>query len=424
MNPLLVFKIKQSERLTATFMILIGGLLALFLTGCASWQVPAEYDVSVLQSRAVTAETKGIRLSAAVLSREDSIGMFGVDLNKEGVQPVWIDVENGTDQTLWLLRSGTDPDIFSPLEVAWSFHEAFSSENNARIDDHFNSMSFQNPISPQSKQSGVLFTNPHREIRLLNIDLLGQRKIYPFTLFPEIPDDSKHRYSHNLFERLATKVSDNYQEPEVLRSVLEQLPCCATNVDGIKPGQPLNVVAVGNIQDISAAVVRRGFRVKVLKSDNIQYVYGRSPDVVLRKSGQGGVPENWMRVWLAPFRYRDDPVFILQVGRPVGGRFTHPDEQTLKLHPKIDEVRDMLIADMMYSGGLDKLAFVTGAGEVGKDEARKTFDGSSYYTDGIRAVLFFVTRPQAVSDVEFLDWYPALKLWENDAAEKYHDREK
>ena len=43
--------------------------------------------------------------------------MFGVSVNESGVQPVWIEVENNTDQVLWLLRSGTDPDLFSPLEV-------------------------------------------------------------------------------------------------------------------------------------------------------------------------------------------------------------------------------------------------------------------------------------------------------------------
>jgi hypothetical protein len=416
-------KTKQLCRLKAAMMALILSTLALYLVGCANWQVPPRFDVSELQSRAVTAETKGVRLSAAVLSREDSIGMFGADLNKEGIQPVWIDIENSTDQTLWLLRTGTDPDIFSPLEVAWSFHGTFSGETNARIDRYFNSMSFQNPIAPHSKQSGVLFTNPHREIRLLNIDLLGQGRLYPFTLFPEIPDDTEHKYSNNLFDRLANKEVINYEEPGVLRSALEQSPCCATNVDGMKQGQPLNVVAVGNIQDISAAMVRRGFRVKILAPDNSQYVYDRPPDVVLRKSGQGGVPENWVRAWLAPFRYQGKAVFLVQAGRPVGGRFREDEASVLNLHPDVDEIRDMLIGDMMYSGGLGELGFVTGVGEAGRDKPRKSFDGTSYYTDGIRAVMIFVTRPRSISEVHMLDWYPAIKLREAEAVKEARQRE-
>ena len=54
----------------------------------------------------------------------------------------------------------------------------------------------------------------------------------------------------------------------------------------------------------------------------------------------------------------------------------------------------------MYSGGLEKLGFITGAGEVG---------ASRYETDGLRAVLFFGTRPLSLADVEILDWVPFLE---------------
>ncbi|GAB3096687.1 hypothetical protein G8770_16750 [Aestuariicella hydrocarbonica] len=44
------------------------------------------------------------------------------------------------------------------------------------------------------------------------------------------------------------------------------------------------------------------------------------------------------------------------------------------------------------------------------------FDELGYNTDGIGVVMFFVTRPQARSEVEMLDWYPATKLREKSAA--------
>ena len=67
-------------------------------------------------------------MSAAVLSAEDSRRMFGADLDNTDVQPVWIEIRNRTSQPLWLLRPGTDPDYFSPLEVAWSLHTPLGGE--------------------------------------------------------------------------------------------------------------------------------------------------------------------------------------------------------------------------------------------------------------------------------------------------------
>ena len=164
-------------------------LLYLVLGGCASWQQPDEFDVSMLQARAESETVNDVRLSAVVLSSRESQQMFGADVNSIGVQPVWIEIDNNTNQSLWLLRSGTDPDLFSPLEVAWSFHKSFASETNARLDAHFDAMTFQNPIAPRETKSGILFTNPQRNTRLLSIDILGQGQTFPFTLFPLVPDD-------------------------------------------------------------------------------------------------------------------------------------------------------------------------------------------------------------------------------------------
>lgn len=63
----------------------------------------------------------------------------------------------------------------------------------------------------------------------------------------------------------------------------------------------------------------------------------------------------------------------------------------------------------MYSGGLDKLGFVNGVGEATKTHPRTTLDNATYYTDGLRAVMFFATRPLSFSDVQILDWVPYLE---------------
>lgn len=127
---------------------LIIAVLLLGLGGCATWQPPANADDSALRARAITDTVNDVTLSASVLSVADSERLFGADINAGGIQPVWIEVRNDSAHTLWLLRSGTDPNYFSPLEVAWPLHTKFAKQSNARIDDYFDSLAFQNPIPP------------------------------------------------------------------------------------------------------------------------------------------------------------------------------------------------------------------------------------------------------------------------------------
>lgn len=148
-----------------------------------------------------------------------------------------------------------------------------------------------------------------------------------------------------------------------------------------------------------------------------QHFFGRSPDFVARKTGQGGGAANWVRVWVAPLRYRGQEVLVGQVGRPVGGRFAASEGIAPRLHPKVDEARDLLIQDLLYSEGLGSLAFATGVGQVSPEQPRGSTGAVHYYTDGLRAVLFFVTRPLDLSDVEILDWVPYLRRREADAAD-------
>jgi len=157
-------------------------VVLLALSGCATWQAPLSTDDAPLRARALSDEKSGVRLSATVLGPDDSLRMFGTDVTEAGVQPVWIEVQNQSDQSLWLLRSGTDPDYFSPLEVAWSAHVKFGGSTNDRIDELFERLAFPNPIPAHGTVSGILFTNPQPVTRLLVVDLLGNRTLVPFTI--------------------------------------------------------------------------------------------------------------------------------------------------------------------------------------------------------------------------------------------------
>lgn len=403
--------------------LLVVALLDALLGGCATWRAPGSLDDSALRARAVSETLGDVRVKAAVLSREDSRRMLGADVAATGVQPVWIEVENRSQQVLWYLHAGTDPDYFSPLEVAWSFHTLLGGgAGNAAIDAHFESLAFRNPIPSGATHAGIVFTNPHHKTRVLNVDLLGRGQLLPLTLFLPVPDDGG---DGKAVERIRGRyAADDYRDLEdlaALRVALEQLACCATNAQGSAAGDPANFVMVGDFDDMFAALARRGFRTDRREFDDDQWLFGRQPDLVGRMSGQGSVSPQWLRLWITPLQYRGKPVFLLQAGRPMGGRFGVRENRTPVLHPDVDEVRNLLIQDLLYSGGVAALGFVEGVGLADIGQPRDSFAGSSYYTDGLRAVLFFETRPRALSDVEVIDWVPALDIREAAAAAEYRD---
>jgi hypothetical protein len=383
---------------------------SLALASCATWQAPVDFNDGGLRARAVTASRQGVRVTAAVLGAEDSRRMFGAEVNETGVQSVWVEVRNQTPEPLWLLSPGTDPDYFSPLEVAWSMHTPLARGANARIDDHFGRHGFKNPVLPNETRAGVLFLNPERRTRLLNIDLLQNRRLIPFSLFLGVPDDAADaRPGPSLFSYRDADIT-HYKDLAALRAALERLPCCASDGRGAAQGEPLNAIFVGELPDIAAALVRRSYRRDARAQDASQQVFGRGPDAVLRKQAQAGAPSTWMRLWLAPIRFEGRAVYLVQVGRPVGGRFVPRGAPSIVLHEDVDEARNVMIQDMMYSGGLDKLAFTTGVGPASPTQPRTTLDGARYHTDGLRAILFLATRPLSLADVELLDWAPYLEL--------------
>jgi len=380
--------------------------MAFALTGCATWTVPIDTSDTPLRTRAVVEAGRGVEVSATVLGAKDCVRMLGSDVTAAGIQPVWVEVRNDTEHMLWLLRAGADPDYFSPLEVAWSAHVKFAGDTNARIDEHFSQLAFPNPIPAHGTSSGILFTNPQPVTKLLTVDLLGSRMMIPFTLFLPVPGDGAG--AKELIHQYAAAEIANYDDLGKLRDALAGLPCCGATADGREVGEPLNVVLIGNLDDIAAAVNRRGFRQVHFGTEASLQVFGRQADLTVRKRVKAGASESWLRIWRAPLSYRGDMVFVAQAGRPIGGRFLKSEVPASIVHADVDEVRNQLIQDFMYSGGLEKLAFVGGVGDVAPDRPRTLPGGGHYFTDGRRVALFFSTRPRTFAEVEILQWEPIL----------------
>jgi muconolactone delta-isomerase len=368
---------------------------------------PATFDDTTLRARATTKTNDGVRVSAALPDGAESRAIFGIDLAKHDVQAVWLEVENRTDRQFWFLPTSVDPEYFAPLEVAFAYHRRFSGEANAELDQRLQALSFDSrrPILPGSVASGFVFASHPRPARALDVDLVGER--WSRSLSMIVGTRGAERVQDRL-ERAggayaATELV-RIDNEERLRTVLETLPCCTADKTEAAQGVPLNLILIGDLEAWIPAFVRRGYREATTSA---HYVFGRPQDIAAEKQ------ERWVaaqphvvRIWHTPIRYGGKPVWIAQASAPLGGRFASAAAGTRPppIAPQVDDARNALVQDLLYSQAVTKFGFVDGGGQVRAAEPRKMSDGSSYPTDGLRAVVVFDRRPVALSQIQLFDW--------------------
>ena len=381
-------------------------LALLLLTGaCASpFERPAPVDDEPLRARAVTKTDDGIRVSAAVPSGEESRSIFGVDLDQRGIQPLWLEIENGSERSVYFLPTGLDPEYFAPLEVAFLYQGPFHDEGKAALAEHLEALSFdsRSPIAPGETVSGFVYANRADPSMMVNVDLIWREWSDSIGLVVPVPGTEAAQQRMAALGGLYTEsdVVEIDDEP-ALRSALEELPCCAADQTGGR-SLPLNLVVIGNLDEWGPAFVGRNYRYAPASP---WHAFGRMQDLSGRKISRWVAPQpHTLRLWLTPLRYQGKPIWVGQVSTGLGGRFAASEEGTQRIEHDVDEARNDVVQDLLYSQALAKIGFVKGAGSVRAAEPGQTLDGSSYHTDGLRAVLVFGGNAVSLAEVDFFDW--------------------
>jgi hypothetical protein len=395
------------------------------LYGCTSYQKPRPIFDVPFKERSQSQVDGEVKVTVSVLSAEEGKQLFGVNLAIQGMQAVWARVQNADSLPYWLLSTGVDPDYFSPMESAYAFH-SISGPINTKIDDHFRVMAFRNPIAAGASVSGFIFTNRDEGMRVVDIDLISYGKTKFFTFFVSVPG-IKADYHGIDFDTLYSENEIVDLDEDQLRTALEKLPCCATNEDGTEHGDPLNLVLIGSREDISSAFVRRGWLPaekthgkavwKTIKSFlfgtryryspvSPLYLYGRQQDFAGQKPRHTVHQRNHLRAWLSPMRYQGKQVWIGQISRDIGVRFTTEawPPVTHKIDPDVDEARYALLEELVYSQQIAKSGYVKGVGKATRSKPRHNLTGDPYFTDGYRAVVMFDRRPRSFLELEPFDW--------------------
>ena len=392
--------------------------------GCASFQ-PLPMDQVPFKERAQTQKEGKVRVTAAVLSAEESQEIFDVPLYKRGVQPIWLEIENKKKEPVVFLPTSVDPEYFSPLEVAFANNFGYSDTANKKMNRYFYERGMGMHIAPGEVKSGFVFTHLDEGTKTFNVEVVTyDYKIRTFTFFIPVPG---LRVDHQQvdFKNLYVKDEIVSHSKESLRKALEKLPCCTTNKKGTEQGDPLNIVVIGDGKDVYHAFIRAGwdetetiYGASAIKTGisfifggryryspvSSLHVFGRRQDVALQKARETIHERNHLRLWLTPMTIEGKPVWIGQISRDIGVRFTSKTIVTHKIDPDVDETRAYLIQDLLYSQGLAKLAYVKGVGAAPLAEPRGNLTGDPYFTDGLRAVMWVSSKPVSLEEAGYIHW--------------------
>ena len=208
---------------------------------------------------------------------------------------------------------------------------------------------------------------------------------------------------------------------------LERLPCCTSNPEGTGLADPLNLAIVGDRTQVMAELLGRGWDLtetirlgsvyQMLLSEifgvryrtapiSPLYLFGRNQDFAMQKTRSNIDRRNHLRLWLSPMTFEGSPVWVGQISRDIGIKFTtkSPYLVTHEISSNIDEARHYIVEDLIASNAVEKIGYVRVSEPATQSAPRQNLTGDDYFTDGLMAVIFLADRYIPFNEILFLDW--------------------
>jgi LssY-like putative type I secretion system component LssY len=401
--------------------------LIFLLTVSHATGTPADPSAKdVFASRSVTQQQGPITVRAVVLTDDESQRHFGAALADEGIQAIWLSVENSSDLTLHYLPVTTDPNYFTPSETARLFHGWLPGEANTTLDARFAREAMPEIIPPRQTATGFVLTHREGGLKFLRVGFIGGGQQFDFRFVMSL-DSVTYAVQKVDFDSIHPAGSIEEVDLIGLRSRLESLPCCTASAADKRVGDPLNLVIIGNGTDGIFPFIMRGWRLdepldfhSALRSVRAflfgteylnapvspLYVFGRAQDISLQKARDKISLRNHLRVWLAPFTIGGQHVWVGQISRDIGIKLTTQSWYltTHRISPDVDDDRYYLLQDLIMTGEVSKFGFVRGVGTSTHPNPRTNLTGDPYLTDGLRLVVFLGRKEQRLKGIEFLEW--------------------
>jgi hypothetical protein len=408
------------------------------------------------RDRAISQEEPRAKVTVAVPSAAESRRVFGVDVAKRGIQPVWLRIENRSPGSFRLQMVNIDPRYFTPLEAAGVNHfsigkrlSAFGAMSwvfypllalvplklitawfaNGRMDDVFRRGGFRlAPIHPGETVEGFVFTTIDLGTKVVHVrltPLIPLRQSIGRLAHPVTAGDPAEAPVDLTFTVPVPGIAADYLDRDfaVIRPAgcvepctvddlvkrLEAMPAATTNGRGTRSGDPANLVVIGDFETllgcfaarwdesetISLATCWKTVRAFLLGSSyryspvSSLHLFGRDQDIALQRTRHSINERLHLRLWLTPLSFEQKAVWVGQVSRDIGVRFTTRawNLTTHRIDPDVDESRDYVLEDLLVAGRVTAAGYVGGAGACSREAPRHNLTGDPYYTDGKRAVI-------------------------------------
>jgi len=376
--------------------------------------------------RAEKQERRALSVSAAVLGAQESRAIFGVRLESQGIQALWLKIENSGDQTFWFLPAAIDPSYFSPLEAAYRFHHWLRPDSNAAIDAWFIARHMPVSIAPHSTVSGYVLTNLDTGVKAAKVLLVGSDQAESFVFSLTVPGG--HFLGSDVERDLIREKPAEKLDLAALRDRLSALPCCTNDAKARRDGDPINLVVIeakgveplvpfveqhwhltelldwrSAIETLDSFLFGRPYLTSPVSA---LYLFGRREDLALQKIRSSVDRRNHLRLWLAPFSYGERRVWVGQISQDIG---VHLTDQTWyltthKIGPDLDFDRNYILQDLVLGGSVEAFGYVPGVGAAEAQAPRRNLAGDGYFTDGLRLVVFLSDQSTPPQQVVTLPW--------------------
>lgn len=398
--------------------------------GCATSYNPVPINEVSFLKRSEVQTYGNVTVEVAVPSIKETRELFDVKLDKKGIQPVWVKIKNGRDDfPILFLPINMDPDYYSAAEASYKTRFKSSKKLSFRKDQYFQESAFHGAtIPPGGEESGFIFVNLDEGTKAVVVSVYGPKVSKNFVFILPVPGfraDYLEKDPEEVFKD--TEFVDIDNEEEFVKALEEMPRAVKTSKDGDEEGDPLNLVLLGDFEDIVAAFTLAGwdethalytgtaFKTvwsfiwgKTYRYAPISplYVFGRAQDVSFQKSRKTIHERNHMRFWLTNIRHQGYPVWLGQISRDIGIKYTFKTGgiSTHKIDPDVDKDRGYVFSDLLRNQAVSAIGFVRGVDEAPFDEPRYNGGGDPYFTDGLRAVMLLSKVPIPYDEIEFVDW--------------------
>lgn len=408
--------------------------------------------------RAQKEESPLAEATLAALDPDEALRLFGVPLSRKGVQPIHLRITNRSKGPLRLQLLGLDPSYFTPLEAAsvsgfsilrglWALGAlawlvgpllllipsklVTAWLANRRMEKVFRAGAFPlRPIAPGGTAEGFVFVRYEAGAREFQVRLLAAggtmrgreaaEAVAPAAEFAFAVNIAGIRADH-LGREKEEGPPEECDAPGLLER-LSRMPATTTGRKGRGSGDPANLVVIAEFETLLGAFADRWNETETitlatcmktvkafLLGSEYRYspvsplwLFGRSQDVALQRIRSSIHERLHLRLWRTPLRFEGVPVWVGQVSRDIGVRFTWKtwNLSTHRIDPDVDESREYVVEDLLHAGRVEAVAYVDGVGACTAGNPRRNLTGDPYFTDGRRAALYLSperTTPRFVS---------------------------